>query len=177
MRRFARSAGLFLSLAALQVSAEHPPVAPAFTLVDAGGQTVSMTPDDGRVKVVIFTSAKCAEALAFEARIVELTNKLGAKGALFYVLDGDPSKSQAGDDLFPYLSDEGNRVARAYGVVVAPSAFVIDGRGIVQYRGYIDDSADPKKRAVGGVSAAVGALLNGRDVVTRETQAFGCALE
>ena len=180
MRRFARFVGLFLSLTALPIAAKSSTSARAFTLVNvADGQTVTMTPDDGRVKVVVFTSAKCAEAVAFDARIIELTNKLGAKGARFYVLASDASKARAMDAgyPFPYLSDAGNDVAREYGVAVTPYAFVIDGSGVVQYRGYIDDTADAKKRTIGGVAAAVGALLNGRDVPAAETQAFGCALQ
>jgi hypothetical protein len=177
MRRFVRSAGLFLSLAALPIAAESSAIAPAFTLVNvADGQAVTMTPDDGRVKVVVFTSAKCAEARAFEARIVELADRLGSKGALFYVLDSEPSKARALEAHYPfaYLEDDANGVAHAYRVAMTPQAFVIDGGGVIQYRGYIDDSPDPKKRTIGGVAAAVGALLNGREVRDAETQAFGC---
>ena len=151
---------------------------PAFSLVDVvAGKHVSMKPADGQVKVVVFTSATCADAQAFEARIVELAHKFRQSGVPMLVLDARAAGAPDTEYPFAYLKDEGARVARAWGIEVVPQAVVLDGAGVVRYRGFIDDSSDPKKRDLTALRDAVGALLNGRDVRTPETKAYGCPLK
>lgn len=165
--------------------------APAFSLVNAvDGGTVAMKPDDGYTKVVIFTCNQCPYAKAFEPRIIEIANKWGHKGVRFYAVDPNddtryPEETLAGMKAraeekgypFPYLKDGDSSVARAYGARVTPHVFVVDGTGIIRYRGYVDDQADPAKRQTTGLTDALGALLNGRDVATAETRAFGCTIK
>ena len=165
--------------------------APAFSLVNAvDGKTVAMTPDDGFTKVVIFTCNQCPYAKAFEPRIIEIANKWGHKGVRFYAVDPTDDTRYPEESLasmkkraeekeypFPYLKDGDSSIARAYGARVTPHVFVVDGTGIVRYRGYVDDHAEPSKRTTTGLTDALGALLNGRDVATAETRAFGCAIK
>ena len=176
MRRFARFAVLSLSagLAAITAGSELP----AFSLVDVvDGKRVSIEPADGHVKVVVFTSATCADAQAFEARIVEVARKFRQAGISTYLLDANAASADGKEYPFAFLKDEGGRVARAWGVDVVPHAVALDGTGAIRYRGFIDDSSDPKKRDLTALTDAVGALLNGRDVRTPETKAYGCRVE
>ena len=46
---------------------------------------------------------------------------------------------------FPYLKDEDGAVARSYGAMTTPHAFVFDHERRLRYRGRIDDSRDPSK--------------------------------
>lgn len=165
--------------------------APAFSLVNAvDGETVSMKPDDGSVKVVVFTCNSCPFAKAFEPRIVELANKFAMQGVKLYAVNPNDDSRYAEETLanmkaraeekhyrFPYLKDADSKIAKAYGARVTPHVFVLDGDGIVRYRGYVDDSAKPDERKTTGLSDAVGALTNGRDVVNAETRAFGCTIK
>ena len=165
--------------------------APAFTLVNAvDGQTVSMKPDDGNVKVVVFTCNSCPFAKAFEPRIIELANKFAQKGVKLYAVNPNDDAKYAEETLanmkaraedrnyrFPYLKDGDSKIARAYGARVTPHVFVVDGQGVVRYRGYVDDSAKPEERKTTGLSDAVGALTNGRDVANADTRAFGCTIK
>ena len=179
-----------LALAALAASADGIAIgaeAPAFALVNAAdGQTVAMVPADGNTKVILFTSSQCADAVAFEPRIVELANKFGQQGVKFYVVEVrhpratlDVMKARAVEKeyRFPYLHDAGGTIARAYHAQVTPHAFVVDGTGRVQYRGFIDNSAKVSERQATALSHALGAMMNGREVVDVETEAFGCAIE
>lgn len=43
---------------------------------------------------------------------------------------------------FPYLWDSTQDVSRSFGAKVTPTAFLIDGDGIVRYKGQIDDCHD-----------------------------------
>lgn len=165
--------------------------APAFSLVNAvDGQMVSMTPDDGKVKVVVFTCNACPFAKAFEPRIIELANQFEQKGVKLYAVNPNDDAKYAEETLanmkaradernyrFPYLKDGDSKIARAYGARVTPHVFVVDGQGIVRYRGYVDDSAKPAERKTTGLSDAVGALTNGREVANADTRAFGCTIK
>lgn len=165
--------------------------APAFSLVNAvDGQTVSMKPDDGNVKVVVFTCNSCPFAKAFEPRIIELANKFAQKGVKLYAVNPNDDAKYAEETLanmkaraedrnyrFPYLKDGDSKIARAYGARVTPHVFVVDGQGVVRYRGYVDDSAKPEERKTTGLSDAIGALTNGREVANADTRAFGCTIK
>ena len=164
--------------------------APAFSLVNAvDGNSVAMKPDDGNVKVVMFTGNECPYAKAFEPRIIEIGNNWGSKGVRFYAVDSSDDVRFAEETLpnmkkraeekeypFPYLKDGDGAIARAYGARVTPHVFVVDGAGVIRYRGYVDDQADPRKRTNTALTDALGALLNGRDVANAETRAFGCTI-
>lgn len=165
--------------------------APQFSLVNAvDGETVSMKPNDGRVKVVIFTCNACPYAKAFEPRIIEVAQKFGHKGVTFYAIDPNDDSKYSDETLanmkaraekmeypFPYLKDGDSSIARAYGARVTPHVYVVDGDGIVRYRGYVDDSAKVAERKTTGLTDALNALLNGREVANGETRAFGCTIK
>ncbi|HEX6098403.1 MAG TPA: thioredoxin family protein [Thermoanaerobaculia bacterium] len=165
--------------------------APAFSLLNAvDGATVAMKPDDGNIKVVVFTCNSCPFAKAFEPRIIELANKFARNGVKLYAVNPNDDSRYADETLanmkaraeernyqFPYLKDADSSVARAYGARVTPHVFVVDGKGVVRYRGYVDDDAKADKRKTTGLSDAVGALMNGRDVLNADTRAFGCTIK
>jgi thiol-disulfide isomerase/thioredoxin len=165
--------------------------APAFSLVNAvDGKTVAMKPDDGRMKVVIFTCNQCPYAKAFEPRIIEIANKYGHKGVTFYAIDPNDdtkyseetlanmkARAEEKDYPFPYLKDGDSSIARAYGARVTPHVYLVDGQGVVRYRGYVDDSAKPEERKTTGLTNALNLLLDGREVSMTETRAFGCTIK
>ena len=152
--------------------------------------TVEMKPKDGFLKVVIFTCNQCPFAKAFEPRIIEIANKWTSRGVHFYAVDSNDDAKFAEETLanmkeratekeypFPYLKDGDSAIARAYGARVTPHVFLVDGEGVIRYRGYVDDQADPKKRTATALTDALGALTNGREVANTETRAFGCTIK
>lgn len=165
--------------------------APAFNLVDAvSGGKVEMKPADGKWKVVVFTCNQCPYAKAFEPRIIEIANRYTQKGVRVYAVNPNNEKKYAEESLagmkerateqrypFPYLKDGDSSVARAYGARVTPHVFLVDGAGVIQYRGYIDDSAKPEQRKVTGLTDALNSALEGRAVAVKETRAFGCGIK
>ncbi len=165
--------------------------APAFSLVNAAdGKTVAMKPNDGKLKVVVFTCNQCPYAKAFEPRIIELANKYQHRGVTFYAVNPNDEnkfseetlenmKARADDQEypFPYLKDGDSSIARAYGARVTPHVFLVDGEGVVRYRGYVDDSAKPAERKTTGLTNALEAIMSGREVGIAETRAFGCSIK
>ena len=183
------------ALAAGSLFAAEPPEigrnAPAFSLVNAiDGETVEMKPDAGGPKVVIFTSNLCPDANAFQSRIIEIANRFGHRGIRFYAINPNDDARFPGESLaamkaravengypFPYLKDGDGSVARAYGARVTPHVFVVDGDGTLRYRGSIDDSAKPAERKTTGLTDALNAMTNGRDIPNAVTREFGCAIK
>lgn len=193
MRKFVGLALMMLLVAGV-AGAEELAIgakAPTFSLVNAvDGKTVAMKPDDGRLKVVVFTCNDCPYAKAFEPRVIEIANKYKGKGVTFYALDSNDDVEHPGESMakmkaraeeksypFPYLKDGDSKIARAYGARVTPHIYVVDGTGTVRYRGYIDDSAKPAERKTTGLTDALNHLIDGRDVANKETRAFGCGIK
>ncbi len=76
----------------------------------------------------------------------------------------------------PYLVDESQEVARAWGATVTPDVFVTDAGGVV-YRGAPDaDYNDPSLDA-GWLRAALEDVLAGRPVAKAETKPVGCSIK
>ncbi|MGZ8797940.1 MAG: thioredoxin family protein [Thermoanaerobaculia bacterium] len=165
--------------------------APGFSLVSATtDQKVTFTPGDGKVAVVVFTCNQCPYAKAFEDRLVSLGRAYAKRGVIFYAIDPNDddqyaiekigemrARATAKDYPFPYLKDGDSSTARAFGARVTPHVFVIDGKGVVRYRGYIDDSAKPDQRQHAGLTDALEALLGGREIQQTATKAFGCTIK
>jgi alkyl hydroperoxide reductase subunit AhpC len=182
-----------LSFASL-ASAEELAVgakAPGFSLINAASnQRVTFKPGDGKIAVVVFTCNQCPYAKAFEDRLVSLGRAYEKRGVVFYAVDSNDDvaypietvsemreRATSKNYPFPYLKDGDSTVARAYGARVTPHVFIVDGAGVVRYRGYIDDSAKPEDRQHAGLTDAVESLLSGREVQQTSTKAFGCSIK
>jgi hypothetical protein len=84
---------------------------------------------------------------------------------------------QEGEWPHPYLYDESQEVARAWGAEKTPHVFVLDPELKLRYLGAPDaDYDDPSQRAA-WVREAVDAVLEGRDPERQETLAVGCTIK
>jgi thiol-disulfide isomerase/thioredoxin len=164
---------------------------PAFSLVNAvDGKTYALKPGDGKVSVVVFTCNQCPYAKAFEPRLIEIARQYSGKGVNFYLVNPNDEQRFAEETVenmkdravakgypFPYLKDSDSTIARAYGARVTPHVYVVDGKGTLRYRGYIDDSAKPEQRTKTGLTDALDALLAKGEVAATDTRAFGCSIK
>jgi thiol-disulfide isomerase/thioredoxin len=166
--------------------------APKFSLVNAvDGKQLAFAPGDGKLSVVVFTCIQCPYAKAFEPRLIEIAKLYTSKGVRFYLVNSNDETNFGGLETvanmkaraqehgypFPYLKDSDSSVARAYGARVTPHVYVVDGEGKLRYRGYVDDTAKAAERRVTGLTDALDALLNGREVANAETKEFGCTIK
>ena len=80
---------------------------------------------------------------------------------------------------FPYLVDESQDVARAYGAACTPDFFLFDGDRRLAYRGQFDASRPGNGVPVTGADlrAAVDAVLGGRPVDTDQRPSIGCSIK
>ena len=149
---------------------------------------------DAKGFIVVFTCNHCPFSKAYEQRIIELDKKYAALG--FPVIAINPNdKSVEPEDAFdnmvvrakekkypfPYLYDETQEIAKAYGATRTPHVFVLQKTtkaNIVKYVGAIDDNADePDAVKSKYVEAAVNALLKGKEVAVSSTKAIGCSIK
>jgi peroxiredoxin len=80
---------------------------------------------------------------------------------------------------FPYLYDETQDVATAYGAACTPDFFLFDGRTKLGYRGQMDDSRPSNGVPVTGadLDAAVHAVLAGETPSGDQRPSIGCSIK
>src|SRR4030095_9821663 len=97
--------------------------------------------------------------------------------------DDSPQKMQADIDAFgypfPYLVDESQAVAKAYGAVCTPEFFLFDGAKKLTYHGRFDDSTPGNGKKVTGadLSRALDAILSGEPTLREQNPAMGCSIK
>jgi len=191
MKKLALMVLLFVAAPLIAAELEVGSKAPAFELVNAAdGRPVAFAPGDCRLSVIVFTCNQCPYAKAFEPRLIALGNEYAKKGVVFYAIDSNDdavypvetmgemkSRATSRHYPFPYLKDGESKVAREYGARVTPHVFVVDEKGIVRYRGYVDDSTKATERQHTGLTDALNELIAGKDVKVSATKAFGCTIK
>ncbi len=130
-----------------------------FKLKNIDGKMVSLADyKSAKGFIVVFTCNHCPFAKAYEDRIVALNNKYAAKGyPVIAVNPNDPSRepedsyenmiarAKEKGFSFPYLTDESQDIAKAYGATRTPHVYVLSKTGndlTVEYIGAIDDNTD-----------------------------------
>ena len=77
----------------------------------------------------------------------------------------------------PYLRDESQEVARAYGAKTTPDVFVLDAAGRLRYRGAPDGDYDDPARRAEWLRDALDAVLAGEEPASPETKPVGCSIK
>jgi hypothetical protein len=80
---------------------------------------------------------------------------------------------------FPYLYDESQAVARAYGAACTPDFFLYDANRTLVYRGQLDGSRPGNNIPVTGADlrAALDAVLSGKPVNPNQRPSIGCNIK
>ncbi len=80
---------------------------------------------------------------------------------------------------FPYLFDASQEVARAYDAQCTPDFFLYDSRGMLVYRGQLDDSRPGSEIPVTGrdLRAAIDALIAGTPISPDQRASIGCNIK
>jgi peroxiredoxin len=161
--------------------------APAFSLPAVGGGEDGH-PAGRSPAVVIFTCNHCPYALAWHDRILAVARDAGLPFVLVNPNDAEryPRDSfeamqerleEDGGWPVPYLRDEDQAVARAYGAKTTPDVFVIARDGTLAYRGAPDaDHRDPSQQAR-WLRGAIQAVLADRAPDPAETKPVGCSIK
>lgn len=166
-----------------------------FSLKNVDGKNVSLSDyDDAKGAIVIFDCNTCPYSKIYNDRIIALNKKFKSQGFPVIAINPNDPQMSPGDSFdemvaqakkkgyeFPYLVDESQSVARAFGASNTPHVFVLKKTGndfTLAYIGAIDNNArDASSANKKYVEEAVEALLAGKTVPTAKTKAIGCGIK
>jgi peroxiredoxin len=142
--------------------------------------------------VVMFICNHCPYVKHVQPELVRLANSYQKRGAVFVAISSNDATGypeDAPDQMkavarqleypFPYLYDETQEVAKAYGAVCTPDFFVFDADLKCVYRGRLDDSSPGNGRPLNGADlrAALEAILGRRPVSADQKPSMGCNIK
>jgi len=183
------------------MAVETPPpeigaACPSFRLPAVDGRTYARDDFAGApILCVMFICNHCPYVKAVEDRIIRLARAFEGRGVQFVAIcanDAEGYPDDAFDKLkerwqqkeygFPYLHDEAQDVARAFGAVCTPDIFVYDrgkaGQRRLAYRGRIDDSwKDESKVTRQELRDALEALVAGKTPAAQQRPSMGCPIK
>ena len=141
--------------------------------------------------VVVFTCNHCPYAKHIEDALIDLAERYAEQGVqvvaispndpIQYPEDSPEAMAERAANKsypFPYLFDETQEVAKAYGAVCTPDFFVYDaGRSLV-YAGRFDETRPNMGSAHGGeLAAALDELLEQGKVRVEQHPSMGCNIK
>ncbi len=142
------------------------------------------------VTVVGFTCNHCPYALAWHDRLLEVARDYEGRARVLLVNPNDAEryprdsfdamkKRVEGDGGWPapYLRDESQEVARGFGAKTTPDVFVLDGSGVLRYRGAPDRDYDDPSAGADWLRAALDSVLEGGEPDPAETEPVGCSVK
>ena len=198
------AAPAFADTPATTPSAELGKRAPAFTLSDTEGKTYSLRQLKGKTVVLEWFNPECpfVKYAHGTGPLIDLAKKVqGPKVVWLSVNSSAPGKQGHGKDVNtqgkqtfgienPVLLDETGAVGKAYGALKTPQLFVIDAKGVLVYRGGLDnapmgvpDDARPRPAStkpgelVAYLSNALAELKAKQAISLADTPPYGCSVK
>jgi peroxiredoxin len=164
--------------------------APPFDLPGTDGRTRSLGSFEEPALLVLFTCNHCPVAVAYEDRLIALARDYAGRLGIAAINPNDASshpddsmdkmieRARAKGFPFPYLRDEAQTVARAYGARCTPDPFLFGPDRRLAYAGRIDDSwKDERAVTRRDLRAAIDAVLEGRAIGGEVRPATGCSIK
>jgi len=163
--------------------------APQFSLRGVDGKTYALK-DFAKAKAVVvcFTCNHCPAVKGNESRERSFVADYAPKGVAYVAINSNDLAFHPDDSFehmkerakrlgftWPFLRDETQAVAKAYGAQRTPHFFLLDAARKVVYTGRMDDNAhDITHATTHELRDAVDALLAGKPIRVPVTEASGC---
>ncbi|MEQ8473957.1 MAG: thioredoxin family protein [Marinoscillum sp.] len=168
--------------------------APEFELTNVvNGKQLSFNDTRGaKGTVVMFICAHCPYVLHVQEEIVRIADKYQDKGVDFvaissndvenYPQDNPEMLKEQADSLgfnFPYLFDDSQEVAKAYGAECTPDFFMFDENNTCVYRGRMDQSTPGNNMPNDGADLrrALDDLIAGNQITGDQFPSMGCNIK
>jgi peroxiredoxin len=165
---------------------------PDFSLLGTDGTTYRQKDFHGvDAFLVMFICNHCPYVKAIEDRLIQLGRSFAGKSVRMIAVSSNDAAKYPEDSFanlkaraleknypFPYLFDETQEAARAFGAVCTPDFFLYDRSMKLCYRGRLDDSW----KDAGGVQSqelhgAIESLLSGSKPSEVQTPSMGCSIK
>jgi len=179
-------------MAATAPAGELGSSAPDFLLPATDGRRYALSDTRGtHGTLVAFICNHCPYVRAIRSRLVRDARDLQALGvgvvaissndALTYPEDSFENMRRIAADLqlpFPYLYDESQQIARAYGAVCTPDFFGYDTQLKLRYRGRLDSAGkDARDDAQRELFEAMKAIASGGVAPAMQNPSIGCSIK
>jgi peroxiredoxin len=164
--------------------------APDFALKGVDNMMHSLQDYKSKATLVVFICNHCPYVKARIGDIVDLQNRFNASELqVIGINSNDPNYQDEGFDNmvvfanehtlnFPYLIDESQDVARAYGAVCTPDPFLFDADHRLVFHGRINDALEPDARpTVPVMENNIRKLLRGERIEKDFDPSIGCSIK
>ena len=168
--------------------------APAFSLPGVDGRTHTLDSIKGsKATIVVFSCNHCPYVVLNEDRLIAAFADFSGRGVGMAAINSNDAEKYPEDSFeamrkraaekrfpFPYLRDESQETARAYGATHTPHLFVLDAGLRLAYTGAVDDDSSYKNRKKAErffLRDALDDLCAGAAVRVPETHAIGCTIK
>lgn len=161
--------------------------APDLALPDTEGLTRRLSRGPA---VVYWTCNHCPYALAWHDRLLDVARDYRGRVDFLAVNSNDADRYPAdsaramrdrveaeGGWPHPYLHDESQEAARAFGALKTPDVFLFDADLTLRYRGAPDADYDDPAQDAAWLREALEAVLAGDEVKRPETEPVGCTIK
>jgi len=163
--------------------------APGFRLPATDGKCYALEDfSDARLLVVFFTCNHCPYVTGSDENTRALAERFADRGVRFVAINSNSRNTYAEDDFahmvarmeqfgfpWPYLHDESQNAAKAYGALRTPHFFVFDADRKLAYTGRaVDNPRAAEQSSSHELADALEALLCGRPVPVAATNPVGC---
>ena len=164
--------------------------APAFALKGVDGKTHSLGDYRSKSTLVIFICNHCPYVKARIGDVVALQGKFNpTEFQVIGINSNDPDYQDEGFENmikfakdynlnFPYLIDDTQQVAKAFGAVCTPDPFLLDSDKKLVFHGKINDALEPEvKPTVPLMENNVRRLLRGEKIEKEFDPSIGCSIK
>ncbi|MFA5805172.1 MAG: thioredoxin family protein [Melioribacteraceae bacterium] len=166
-------------------------LAPDFNLPATDDKKYSLnTFADKKAFIIVFSCNHCPYVQAYEDRIIEI-QKVYSKDVQVIAISSNEDENYPEDSFenmkaraemkkfnFPYLHDETQNVAKAYGATHTPEIFLFDKERKLVFHGKIDDNwQEPNAVQSKYLRNAIDELLSGKQISVPETFTIGCTIK
>ncbi len=177
-------------LASFQLHTGDP--APPFSLPGVDGKTWGLTDfQESPFLVVTFWCNHCPYVQAWEGRVIALQKEFASKGVRFVLINANDDREYPDDRFermaarakekgypFPYLRDDSQQVAHAYGALVTPHPMLFGPDRKLLFQGRVDDNhEDPSRVKHPFLRDALVAATSGRPISETELPVRGCSVK
>ena len=156
-----------------------------------GKTYASDTFKDASYLLVVFSCNHCPYVKAYEDRIITFTKEYKQKGLETLYINSNEADNYPEDSYdemvkrakekdfpFPYVRDEDQSAARAFGATHTPEFFLFDKDRTLRYHGRFDDNwREPDSVQRRYLQEAIDALIDGKEVAEPEVYSIGCTIK
>jgi thiol-disulfide isomerase/thioredoxin len=165
--------------------------APEFSLPDPDGSVFSLR-DDVPATLIMFICNHCPFVVHVRDELTRLGSDYIPRGVAIYAINSNDVNTHPADHprhmkveaersgyTFPYLFDESQSVAKAYGAACTPDFFLFDAENKLVYRGQLDDSRPSNNLPIDGhdLRAALDAVLAFETPDAAQMPSIGCSIK